>query len=155
VQDNAVIGAINSSNWPFGEPWERGVEGMCPPGPGIVIFAYWNDSFAQFYPTGYYPNDPCKSSQGTNTADRALGAHAHPYFHNATEYHRGLGCFNDQQFISQSELNNLNSLNQDFSANDRVAFTAAGNKPMYLRVPNATTIKRITARNQTSTVILP
>ena len=156
AMDNAVIGAINTNYWPYGEPWERGVGGLCPPGPGGgIAFGNWNDSFAQFYPLGARSDDPCASSQGPPGVDRALGAHAHPYFQNATEYHRGHGCRGDTSFPSQYDLNNLNVTNQDFSIDDRVAFTAAGNKPMYLRVPNATTIKRITKRRQTSVVILP
>jgi hypothetical protein len=156
TMDNSVIGAINANYWPIEEPWERGVGGYCGSyAPDVVIFAYWNDSFARFYPDGVHQDDPCKSSMGQERFDRILGAHAHPWFHNLAEFQAGHGCFGDQTYHPQSYIDDTNARNRGFSDNDNAAFTASGGKTMYLRLPKATTIIRKFKRNQAPNVVLP
>jgi hypothetical protein len=73
---------------------------------------------------------------------RSGGVHKHPYFQTSAEYNRGNGCLNDKTFLTTAQLNQVNTLNQDFSPGDKSAFSGTG-LPFYVRVPLGNAIKQL------------
>jgi len=147
--DSASINAV--LQWPATEPWERAATVFCAIGPNTPSVGNFNDSFGQIYPYFASTNDPCATL--TYKGVPVVGAaHKHPYFQSAAEYTRGNGCRNDKNPPTISQLNQLNILNQQFSDNDKAAFSGSG-IPFYLRVPLGNAVKRLL--NNTTTGVWP
>lgn len=70
------------------------------------------------------------------------GAHSHPFFSDAEEYHRGLGCHGDQDPVTEQDLVIFNIQNQCFGSGD-VAWTDLTGLPLYLRVSLGNQVKRM------------
>jgi hypothetical protein len=90
--------------------------------------------------------DPC--ALASKVVAIVAGAHSHPYFTSAAQFHAGIGCFGDQDPITMAELDNLNLQNQNFSNNppeagpDDTDFALAY-APLYLLVPLGGVVKRL------------
>jgi hypothetical protein len=133
--------AINTAlQWPAVEPWERAATMLCV-APNSVTAGYFNDSFGQFYTDLGPTNDPC-ATKVVDLDYRSGGVHKHPYFQTSAEYNRGNGCLNDKTFLTTAQLNQVNTLNQDFSPGDKSAFSGTG-LPFYVRVPLGNAIKQL------------
>lgn len=147
--------AINTaSQWSPKEPWERAATFFCG-APNQALAYDFNDSFNQFYPGMPLSNDPCSTTiYAMALAGQGIvgGIHSHPYFQSAAEYTRGLGCLHDQRSPTISQLDQLNIMNQDFSDNDKAAFSGSmpgAGWPLYLRVPLGNAVKRFLSNTTT------
>jgi YD repeat-containing protein len=143
-----------ASGWPNQEPFERGATFYCKSNGAVAD--KFRDSFGQYY-SGFTPtDDPCAVGLSTSGSGITGAIHSHPYFYNSAQYHAGIGCFEDQDYISAAELTALNNANKNFSTCPTCdpAWSSTTQTPLYLKTPTGSQVKRRDVNGSVS-VIFP
>lgn len=136
---------LRAMEWPSQEPYERGVTMECL-APNAFLFTYFNDSFGIHYPDYPAPSmDPCASKIANLQGNPArAGLHTHPWFTNGEQFREGNGCWGLKHlYPSQSELQDYNIANMNFSQEGDIPGFRCLINPLYLRTSDGASIKKL------------